>query len=133
MALLVILLVGSSCPSAKDPASLVADSFVRAYYVDTNIKQAMAYCDDLACETLKRELKLREGQRIGSDTKLPRIAARQIKVLEVAGEAKRFLYEISVKPPDADSFSREAYVKLRKREGDWKVTQFAEIGAALSK
>ena len=105
----------------------VADAFVRAYYVDTDIQGAMAYCDGLACKTLQRELELREGQAISQDTKRPSIRAERKEVLAAQGGAQRFLYEISVKPAGLESFQRQTYIKLRRVDDQWKVTQFFEL------
>ena len=128
--LIIVLAMLAACSmpvTSTDQAAKIADAFVRAYYVDTDINKALSYCDGLACDTLNKELVLRESQKISSDTKRPHISAKQIKILAEEGGAKRFLYELTVKPSGIDPFQRESYVKLRPSNGTWKVTQFAEM------
>ena len=124
---LVLGLVGCRGSDSDSAARQVATAFVQAYYVNTDIAEALKYCDGLACETLKKELALREGQTIGADTLRPRISAVLAKVLATRDGAKRFLFDITVKPSGIDPFERETYVKVRESSGIWKVSQFAEL------
>ncbi len=133
MVLAGLLLSMISCSSSSTPESAageIADSFVSAYYVNANLKGALSFCETLACEKLKREIALRDGQKITAATKVPDITAKQIKVLDEAEGAKRYLYMITVKPSGIDPFKREIYVKVRKDTGAWKVSQFSELKGA---
>jgi len=126
---LVIILLMTACSAKKSDSgpSDVADSFVQAYYVEANLQGALDYCVGLACQKIKQDLALREGQEITADTFQPEIIATQTKVLDEAGGAKRYLYKLEVKPKEMEPFEREAYVKLRQAGDQWKVSQFAEI------
>ncbi len=130
IAWIVVLCCAQACsagPKMGRDAVEVANAFVQAYYVDTDIKQSLAYCEGLACETLKQELTLREGQAISGDTKRPHIQAELKKTLEAPEGAKRFVYEVVVKPEGIDAFHRKSYVKVALHAGKWRVTQFGEI------
>lgn len=128
-ALSLCLAVFSCNKASRTPADPddVADAFVQAYYIDTDIDGAMQFCDGLACQTLKEELVLREGQSIAADTRRPKIRAKRIEVMESAASLRRFLYRIEVRVDGVDPFERSAYVKLRPQGETWKVTQFAEM------
>ncbi len=131
--LLVLLLLGSGCSSTlstdlQDPAA-VADAFVRAYYVDTDLQEALQYCGGLACKMIRDEVVLREGQVITADTRRPKIRMERKPVSqssETPEGLKRFFYRLTIQPPDSETFFRQVYVKVRQREGEWRVTQFMD-------
>ena len=122
----------SKGPATSEGAAAVANAFVKAYYVDTDIKRSMNYCEGFACATLQKELKLREGQVISGDTKRPYITTKLKKTLQGAeGKTKRFIYHIVVKPAGIEAFERESYVKVAEHDGNWRVTQFGELKNAF--
>lgn len=128
MSLLIGTLTTAACKSAGQTPEDIANAFVTAYYVDANLDQALNYCEGLACQKLRDEMTLRDGQQITQDTYHPEIMAKRTQILEEAGGAKRFVYTLIVKPKDVDAFQRDAYVKLRQNDsGTWKVSLFAEI------
>jgi hypothetical protein len=129
MALVLGLAAVVSCQRGLDPNNVrsMGDAFVQAYYVEANLSAAQAYCGALACQKLADELSLRAGQPISSETRQPQITARRLREIPTDDEAIRILYEIRVKPPELDAFTREAYLKLRQQGQEWRVIQFAEL------
>ncbi len=122
-----IFLVTACSTQPVDESVKVGDAFVTAYYVETNLATSKQYCVAVACEKLKQEEKLREGQSIDAATKRPKIAKKLLKQLDAGVDAKRLIYQLTVHADGLEPFTREAYVKVRKAEGQWKVSQFAEL------
>jgi hypothetical protein len=113
-------------PEAR-PAKKIADAFIHSYYVTIDPQAALAFCAGLACQTLKQELVLRGSQKIELDTKRPQIAFTYTRAHQKSEDVMQLYYQLKIRPPEAEAFTKDLYIKLRLKEDTWKVVQFREL------
>lgn len=120
----LILLAFVACTS-RPPSEKVAREFVESYYVETDLKRAEAVTDGLAQEKIRTSLALVEGQSINEGTRRPTISYDLLESRIEGGEAS-YEFRVTIQPPDFPTLQKKSRVKLREREGVWKVTQFSD-------
>lgn len=124
LVLILLCLVTLSC-SRVSPAEQVARQFMDAYYVTTDLKQAAGVADGLALEKVQSSLALTQGQVVDRLTHRPAIAYRLLEGHQEGSEAD-YLFRVKIEPPGFRPVMKKSRIKVREREGRWRVTQFAD-------
>lgn len=109
----------------KTPAEAAAGAFMEAYYVNANLDEASRLADGLALEKVRSGQALREGLAIDPAAHHPKIHFTMAESKEGAGEAD-YLYHVEFRPEKSGPVRKTARLKLRLRDGQWKVTQFTD-------
>ena len=120
---LVLPFTMSAC--AKQPASeQVAKKFMEAYYVRIDLKGADQLSMGLAKEKLDHQIQLLDGQGLGKSADIPNVDINLVSTPSNTPDETTFIYQVI--PHVADVGKRSVFVKLRKEDGQWKVSQFIE-------
>lgn len=122
--ILFLCLAFVSCAS-RPPSEKVAREFIESYYVETDLKRAELVTEGLAQEKIRTSLALVEGQSINEGTRRPTISYDLLQSQIEGGEAS-YQFRVTIKPPDFPTLQKKSRIKLREREGVWKVTQFSD-------
>ncbi len=109
----------------KSPAEHVAEAFLDAYYVHIDLGRARELCTGLARAKIEREIGLTHNVPMDRETGAPQVGYR-LREERSEGETRRFVYELSIRPPDAESFERTVIVTVRQGPGGWSVSNYSE-------
>ncbi|MFQ5665114.1 MAG: hypothetical protein ACE5I7_01655 [Candidatus Binatia bacterium] len=119
------LLLGACQADEKTPQG-VAERFVDQHYVQINLQAAEPFCMGLALEKLRHERQLTQGQRIDASTRKPKVHYRIIQRKEQADHAS-YVFEGTIRVPDAGKFTRKWLITTRRAGGVWKVSNYEEF------
>jgi hypothetical protein len=125
VSLFVLALVFSCSRASQAPAESTARDFMDAYYVKADLGVAELFVDGLALERVKNSLALREGLSVDGAAHQPKVRFELLETRQGADEAE-FIYKVEFRPEKADPVRKKTRVKVRLREGLWKVTQFTD-------
>ncbi len=123
--LLILSCFFLSCAKVS-PAEQTAMNFVEAYYVETNLKAAEQWSDGLAREKIRQGLELTQGQAITRSTHRPDITTTLLTG-SVSGSEAEYLFRVEIRPPEVSPMVKKTRIKVRERDGLWKVTQFSDF------
>ena len=98
---------------------------MEAYYVAADLKAAAAAADGLALEKVRSSQRLTEGQAMDRSARHPDITYRLLEGHRGEGEGE-YLFRVEIHPPDFHRIVKRSQLKVREREGGWKVTQFTD-------
>lgn len=121
----VALLAVAGCAKGVDSARGVADAFVDAHYVRIDLDASSRLCAGVAREKVEREIELTAGTEIEADTLRPKIYYKVHEEREL-GEVSHFVYELSIRPPGLDPFTKYTAITVRSTDAGWKVTNYVE-------
>jgi hypothetical protein len=126
---LALLLVAGALSCRPDPSGPrgVAERFLDAYYVRIDLPAVHAMVAGVAKQKIEKEMKLVEGQVIDESTRKPTVRYHLLEEHPDGEDAVNFIYRGRITVEDADSFERRWLVTVRRRDGDWRVTNFQEL------
>jgi hypothetical protein len=121
---LVLLLVAApACSKPGDSPRATAEAFLDAHYVHIDLDSSRALTSGLARAKVEKELELTANVEIDAETRKPRITYALEE--ERTGEAAvQYSYELTIRPPGVDSFTRLVTLTVRPGEGSWSVTNY---------
>lgn len=122
------LLLAFGCAGSKSPAEKTARGFMDAYYVNADLNEASRFAEGLALEKIKAGLQLREGFTIDSAAHQPKVRYKPVESRS-GPEETDFFYDVEFRPEKSDPVRKKTRLKLRLRDGQWKVTQFSDQDA----
>jgi hypothetical protein len=125
---LVALLVAAGCTGGRDSARGVADAFVDAHYVRIDLEASKVLCEGVARDKVEHEIELTSNTEIEADTMRPKIYYK-IHDERVTDERSHFVYELSIRPPGLDPFTKYSAITVRRTDDGWKVTNYVETDA----
>lgn len=123
----VALGVGLGCASDSTTARGAVERFLDAHYVRIDVRGALPLTHGVARAKVEQEIALTQGLAIDDSTRPPSIHYQLID--ETPGDAGgvRFLYEATIAPPGADTFTRRWLVLARQVDGVWMVSNYEEL------
>ncbi len=126
LALLLIVVV-AMVPGCrrKSPAQHAAEAFLDTYYVHIDLDRARELCTGLARAKIEREIGLTHNVPMDREAGAPQVGYR-LREERREGETRRFVYELSIRPPDAESFERTVIVTVRRSPAGWSVSNYSE-------
>ncbi len=112
--------------SATSPADQVAEQYMKAYYIEYDVKKALPLTEGLAKDKLANELNLsEEAHNEGPLPKPPADFTLQSKKEEGPQEVS-YTYIVEIKQQDIPA--HKIYLKLRQQDSQgWKVSQVIEF------
>lgn len=122
--LLISLLAIAACQNQTNPAEQAAKQFIYAYYVNSDVKNALKFTSGKAEQRLNSEFKIIEAENTSSaEVQKPKFEATAVSYIETGSSSAQSVWKV-----DAVDF-KTIYVnmKLEKQStGFWKVVQFKE-------
>jgi hypothetical protein len=125
--LTALLLAVAACRTDPNSARGMAQQFVDQHYVHFNLAAAKPFCSGLALRKLEEEQRLTAGHVIDESTRLPQVRYRLLEEKHDAQTAS-FIFEGTIQPDGADSFTSKWLVTMRQQDGVWRVSNFEELG-----
>lgn len=125
LSLCALIFTLGACGRDLQTARGVVEEFVDHHYVYIDLKKARQYCVGLALHKINEEIRLTTGQTIDASTRKPKIYYRLLERKEAEQRAS-FLYEGTIRAPDAPEFTRRWQIFARKEGGQWRVSNFTE-------
>lgn len=123
MAGLVIPLTVGAC--AKTTASeQAARQFMEAYYVRMDLKGSKVLTEGLAQQKVASQMRLLDGKSSAQLARLPSIRYELVSSQVVGEDEVKYIFE--VRPQVKELMKRRIFLKLRRVQGQWRVTQFVE-------
>lgn len=127
-ALCVVLLL-AGCEGAGDATARgAAEAFLDRHYVEIDLPGSRDYTVGLARRKVDERIRLTSGHSIDTGTRKPRVYYRLLERREAGGGAA-FVYELTVRPEDADEFRRRVLVRVRREGPGWRVSNYVEYGS----
>jgi hypothetical protein len=118
--------VAGGCGSAPAaPAEKTANAFMEAYYVRADLQEASALADGLALDKVSGSASLREGLAIDSAAQHPKVRF-ELSDSRAGRDEAEYLYDVDFRPEKSEAVRKTARIKVRLRDGRWKVTQFTD-------
>ncbi|MBI3541309.1 MAG: hypothetical protein HY073_04135 [Deltaproteobacteria bacterium] len=114
-----------ACSRSSNPSELIARQFMDLYYVKADLAAALGSTDGYAHQKLQEGIQLTEGQAIAETTHHPKIQVSLLESHQEQGEAD-YLFHVVIEPTKASSIQKKVMLKVREREGAWRVTQFSD-------
>jgi hypothetical protein len=126
---LALLLVAGGLSCRPDPSGPqgAAERFLDAYYVRIDLPAVHAMVVGVARQKIEEEMKLVEGQVIDETTRKPQVRYHLLEERPDGDDAVSFVYRGRITVEDADSFERRWLVTVRRRDGEWHVSNFQEL------
>ncbi len=120
-----LLAMCAACTGAPDSSRGVAEAFLDAHYVEIDLDVSRDLCTGLARYKVDKEIELTRDVEIGEDTRKPRVNYRLEDAREKAGHAQ-YAYELTIRAPGLEPFSRLVMVTVRDTDGSWTVTNYSD-------
>ncbi|RMF21805.1 MAG: hypothetical protein D6760_08670 [Deltaproteobacteria bacterium] len=124
VALIGLVVVAAGCRHKSGPQR-VAEAFLDAYYVHIDLGRARELCSGLARAKIEREIGLTHNVPIDRETRTPQVGYR-LRQERSEGDARRFVYELSIRAPDSEPFKRTVIITVRGEPGRWSVANYSE-------
>jgi hypothetical protein len=127
---LAVLLLAASLGCRPDPSTSrgTAEAFLDAHYVRIDLTAARELASGLARHKVEGELELVQGQTIDETTRKPTVHYKLLEEHPDGELAVNYVYRGSISVEDADRFERRWVVTVRREDGQWRVTNFQELG-----
>jgi hypothetical protein len=126
LAVMVWMPVAGGCGAAPaTPAEKTANAFMEAYYVRADLQEASSLADGLALDKVSGSVSLREGLAIDVAAHHPKVRF-ELSGSRAGGEEAEYLYDVEFRPDKSEAVQKTARIKVRLRDGRWKVTQFTD-------
>jgi len=126
LSLMVPFTLSAAAACQKAPESQkIADKFIEYYYVQISVKDAVPLTSGLAKEKLQGQLQLMADAGppdTGADK--PRVDFSLVSKKNEDADTATYVYQVVAHVQDVGK--RLVYVKLRKENGQWRVTTFTE-------
>jgi hypothetical protein len=115
------------CSGGNSPEG-VADQFMRAYYIEIDQAQALAYTAALAREKLQQEQQLVGQARRGGGVAQARPQIRYTHVrTQPEGRHVFLVYDLTIRPTQVPPMLKQVLITTTRMEEQWKVINFTEV------
>lgn len=122
--LLISLLAITACQNQTNPAEQAAKQFIYAYYVNSDVKNALKFTSGKAEQRLNSEFKSIEAENTNSaEVQKPKFEATAVSSIITSSSSAQSVWKV-----DAVDF-KTIYVKMKlkkQRTGFWKVIELVE-------
>jgi len=125
VAVLFGLLAGTGCERDLSTSRGVVEEFLDQHYVNIDLKKSKNYTIGLARKKVDDEIRLTAGHKIDAATRKPRVYYELVEKRE-SRDRLAYLYELTVRPEDADELTRRVLIRVRQHEDGWRVSNFLE-------
>jgi hypothetical protein len=123
---LVLAAVAGGCGRGPStPAEKTANAFMEAYYVRADLPAASKLADGLALSKIAGSEALREGLSVDAAAHQPKVSF-DLAGSRAGGEEAEYVYAIEFRPEKSAVVRKTTRLKVRLRDGQWKVTQFTD-------
>jgi hypothetical protein len=118
-------LLAAACSEPGSTARSTAEAFLDAHYVRIDLDATRELVSGLAREKVEHEISLTRDQPIDGETLQPRVNYKLHRADEAA-EAAQYAYELTIRPPGIDPFTKLVMVTVRNDADRWAVTNYSE-------
>jgi len=125
VAVLVGLLTGMGCERDLSTSQGVVEEFLDQHYVSIDLNKSKDYTIGLARKKVDDEIRLTAGLVIDAATRKPRVYYELVEKRESRGRLS-YLYELTIRPEDADELTRRVLIRVQQHQGGWRVSNFLE-------
>lgn len=113
-----------ACSPAEE-GEKTAQAFMESYYVELDLTKAGQFTSGLAEEKIKKQEGLMQGVRPDTPGQKPQVVFKLIKK-EMGQDQATYYYQVSTSRKILGT--TEVMVRVRKENGQWKVSNFSESG-----
>ncbi len=116
----------TACNTPKNPAERIGWDFMGAYYESMDLSAALNLSDGVAAEKIRQSEGFREGLSPDAAAHRPNVDFKMLDS-QTSGEEATLIYEVSIRPEKSEPRKQKTRLKLRLKNGVWKVTQFSDF------
>ena len=120
------LILVAGCSGSPNSALGTGNAFVDAHYVRIDLETSKGLCTGVAADKVDAEIALTSEIEIESDTQRPHISY-DLREERPLGDAVQLVYELSIRAPGLDPYSKFTIVTVREHEGGWAVSNYMEM------
>ena len=125
VAMLLGLLTAAGCERDLGTSQGVVEEFLDQHYVTIDLNKSKDYTIGLARKKVDEEIRLTAGAEIDATTRKPKVYYDFVEKRENRGQLS-YLYELTIRPEDANELKRRVLIRLRQHEDNWRVSNFLE-------
>jgi len=118
-----LLVVGVACSKPGETPRATAEAFLDAHYVHIDLDSSRALTSGLARAKVDKELELTADVEIDAETLKPRITYA-LQEERASDAAAQYSYELTIRPPGLEPFTRLVTLTVRPSDGNWSVTNY---------
>ena len=99
------------------------------------LEKARDLCRGLARSKIEEEIELTRDIVLDEQARRPHVSYRLDRADESVGDGRlaRYAYELTIRPPGIEPFTRLVTVSVRDEEGVWRVANFNEAESLESR
>lgn len=125
VAMLLGVLAAAGCERDRSTSQGVVEEFLDQHYVGINLNKSRDYTIGLARKKVDEEIRLTAGAKIDATTRKPKVYYEFVEKRETRGRLS-YLYELTIRPEDANELKRRILIRVRQHEDGWRVSNFLE-------
>ena len=123
--LIGVVLLMAACTNVPPEATVVADQFVRAYFVEDNVAAAAKLTSGAAKSRLDGVLRQIEATGLKEPAKdKPRVKVTPVETQSVSADVIGYVYRIDSETPGIQPIT--AKLRLSKNGNTWSVSEFVQ-------